>query len=704
MNSKEILDCLFRPKSVAVIGASATPGKIGYSVVYALLAGKYEGDIYPINPKQDEIQGLKAYPSVLDLQGKIDVAVITVPAKVVPSSVEQCGQAGVKGVVIITSGFAEVGDHETENQLVETCKKYNMRMLGPNILGLLSNSDKLNASFAPMLPLQGDASLISQSGALLIALDAGTYLRGVGFDKLFSLGNMADVDFADIIGWLDHDEKTKCISLYIEGLKDGRRFLEVCENMHKPVIALKSGVSKHGAAAAASHTGSLAGAAKVYGAAFSQSGVIQAENLDHLFDLTQAFEYQPPMLGDNLLIVTNGGGVGVLATDSAERAGIPLQFCPDEMQVELKKYMPDFGSAKNPVDITGGAGLEGYHKCIASGLQQEWTNGLVVLCCETAVIDPMDIAQGIYNAIQEAGEVAKTKPVTVSFVGGERCATAMRWLGDHGIPAYDDPDRAVKAIAALRQYARLQELKAADTLETIKVDREKAMDVINAARKDGRNALTEVEAKEVFECYGMNTAATKLAKTADEAVKLANKIGYPVVLKIVSPDILHKSDAGGVKVNVKDDAMAREWFDKIMANAKNYKADANIHGIAVQSMAPLGTEIIIGSINDTAFGPTVMFGLGGIFVEVLKDVTFRIAPVSKANAMQMQKEIQGAKILAGTRGEAPRDQEAMADIICKYANMIYDLKDEIKESDANPVMLYEQGKGAKVVDARIILK
>lgn len=700
-----VLDGLFRPKSVAVIGASATPGKIGYSVVEALLNGKYEGDIYPINLKLDEILGVKAYKSILDLKDKVDLAVVTIPAKLVPNAVEECGKAGVKGVSVITSGFGEVGDHETEKKLVETAHKYGMRMLGPNIIGTLSNSDKCNASFATMLPLDGSGSLISQSGALLIALDMGTYLRGVGFDKLISLGNMADVDFADIIDWLQDDPAVNCISLYIEGLKDGRRFMEVCRKSKKPVIALKSGVSAHGAAAAASHTGSLAGAAAVYGNAFEQAGVIQATSLNNLFDLTQAFELQPPMLGDNLLIITNGGGVGVLATDSAERHGIPLKFTPPELQSAFKDYMPDFGSAKNPVDITGGAGLEGYKKCIAFGLPQDWVHGLSVLYCETAVTNPMEIAQGIYEASQSAGDAIKTKPITVSFVGGERCAEAMRWLMEKGIPAYDDPDRAIAAIAGLRKYGRMMAERAAKSEgQPIQVDRAAVDAIIAAARKDGRNALTEVEAKKLFGLYGMPVARTELAASEDEAVKLANEIGYPVVMKIVSPDILHKSDAKGVKVNIKNDAAVREAYNTILANARAYKADARILGICVQKMEDLGTEVILGSVNDSAFGPTVMFGLGGIFVEVLKDVTFAVSPVSHSDALKMQAAIRGAKILAGARGEAPRDREAMATTISRYSQMILDLKDEIAESDANPVMVYEDGKGLKVVDARIILK
>ncbi len=700
-----VLDGLFRPKSVAVIGASATPGKIGYSVVEALLNGKYEGDIYPINLKLDEILGVKAYKSILDLKDKVDLAVVTIPAKLVPNAVEECGKAGVKGVSVITSGFGEVGDHETEKKLVETAHKYGMRMLGPNIIGTLSNSDKCNASFATMLPLDGSGSLISQSGALLIALDMGTYLRGVGFDKLISLGNMADVDFADIIDWLQDDPAVNCISLYIEGLKAGRRFMEVCRKSKKPVIALKSGVSAHGAAAAASHTGSLAGAAAVYGNAFEQAGVIQATSLNNLFDLTQAFELQPPMLGDNLLIITNGGGVGVLATDSAERHGIPLKFTPPELQSAFKDYMPDFGSAKNPVDITGGAGLEGYKKCIAFGLPQDWVHGLSVLYCETAVTNPMEIAQGIYEASQSAGDAIKTKPITVSFVGGERCAEAMRWLMEKGIPAYDDPDRAIAAIAGLRKYGRMMAERATKSEDQpIQVDRAAVDAIIAAARKDGRNALTEVEAKKLFGLYGMPVARTELAASEDEAVKLANEIGYPVVMKIVSPDILHKSDAKGVKVNIKNDAAVREAYNTILANARAYKADARILGVCVQKMEDLGTEVILGSVNDSAFGPTVMFGLGGIFVEVLKDVTFAVSPVSHSDALKMQAAIRGAKILAGARGEAPRDREAMATTISRYSQMILDLKDEIAESDANPVMVYEDGKGLKVVDARIILK
>jgi acetyl coenzyme A synthetase (ADP forming)-like protein len=699
---REALNKLFKPKSIAVVGASGTPGKIGYTVLDNIIREGFKGKIYPINPSCEDILGLKTYASVMDIPGECDAALITVPAKFCLQVVDECGKKGIKGLMIITSGFSEVGRRDLEEEMVATARRYGMRILGPNIVGYLSNSDKLNASFAPFLPYKGKATLISQSGALLIALDASSFTRAVGFDKLVSNGNMSDVNFADMIEWLDDDENTACITLYIEGLKDGRAFIEAGKKARKPIIALKAGVSAHGAAAAASHTGSLAGAAKVYGAAFQQAGVLQATDLNDLFNRTLALSLQPPLKGENLLVLTNGGGVGVLATDAAEKFGVPMKFAPEDVQAELKKHMPEFGSAKNPVDLTGMAGNDWYYKTVIFSFAHKWVDGLVVLYCETAMTNPMEIAQSIKKAIDDSG--VKGKPVIVSFVGGERSDKAMRWLVEAGIPAYGAPDLAMNAMGALSEYHKLKSGAAEEIAKPEASARKKALEIINKARADGRDSLTEIEAKEVFAIYGMPVTSTSLATTEDEAVKLSAKIGYPVVMKIVSPEILHKSDAGGVKVNVKDEKGVREAYQAILKNAKAYKADANVHGIAVQEMAPWGTEVILGSVNDPSFGPTMMFGLGGIFVEVLKDVTFRVAPVSKKQAQSMLGEIRGAPILAGARGEAPRDKAAMANVIGQYSAMILDLQDEIAESDANPVLVYEDGKGLKVVDARVILK
>jgi acetyltransferase len=408
------------------------------------------------------------------------------------------------------------------------------------------------------------------------------------------------------------------------------------------------------------------------------------------------------MVGDNVLILTNGGGVGVLATDAAESAGIPLKFAPDSVQEELKKNMPSFGSAKNPVDLTGMAGNDWYYKSTKFAFAHSWVEGLVVLYCETAMTNPMEIARSIHKAVTETG--IKDKPITVSFVGGERSEEAMQWLVEQGIPAYNAPDLAVHAMGTLHEYAQLKDINSDPIDNNVVVDQKAARQVIKKVREDGRNSLTEIESKQIFSAYKMPTAQSILATSEDEAVKTAKEIGYPVVLKIVSPDILHKSDAGGVEVNIKTDEEVRNAYHLILDNAKKYKADANIHGILIQEMAPWGTETIIGSVNDPSFGATVMFGLGGIFVEVLKDVTFRVAPISNREARIMLDEIRGGPILDGVRGESPRDKEALARVLELYALMIKDLEDEIKESDANPVLVYEEGKGVKVVDARIILK
>lgn len=699
---REVLDGLLRPNSIAVIGASNTEGKIGYTVVENLKKSGYAGDVYPINPGEDEVQGLKAYGSVLDVPGDIDAAVVIVPAKIVPKITEECGKKGVKGLIVIASGFSEVGREDLEQQVVETAHEYGMRVLGPNIVGILSNSYDCNASFAPFLPLEGKAALVSQSGALLIAIDAATYTRRVGFDKLISIGNMSDVNFADLVAWLGEDENTACISLYIEGLKDGRKFISNSLQAGKPIIALKSGVSAHGAAAAASHTGSLAGSGKIYEAAFEQSGVVRASDLNNLFDRTLVLSLQPPMQGDNLLIITNGGGVGVLATDAAERFGVPLRFAPEEVQTELKKHMPEFGSAKNPVDLTGMAGRDWYQDSVRYAIAHDWVDGLVVLYCETAMTDPLDIAKGIKEALDDAG--VEEKPVTVSFVGGEESEEAMQWLVENGVPAYDAPDVAVNAIAALREYAQNRQLSAEPFTRYEDVDEEAARAIIERVRENHCCGLTEIESKKVFKAYGLPVAKTELSTSEEEAVRLAEEIGYPVVMKIMSPDILHKSDAGGVKVEINDADEVREAYKTIMANAKEYKADADIQGIAIQEMAPWATEVILGSVNDPTFGPTVMFGLGGIFVEILKDVTFRVAPVAPEQARRMFDDIKGAPILAGARGEEPRDRQALAEVLSRYSQMIHDLGDEISESDANPVLVYAEGEGVIVVDARIILK
>ena len=695
------LRAFLHPASIAVIGASNNPRKIGHAVVRSLIKSEYAGRIYPINPTSEDIQGIKAYPTVNDVPGDIDAAVLTVPARLALDVTRDCGEKGVKALIVVTSGFSEVGEHTLEEKLIRIAKGFGMRVLGPNVVGILSNAEKMNASFAAFLPFPGKASIISQSGALLVAIIASTYTRGIGFNEMVSIGNMGDLQFADFIEFMDADDATSCIAMYIESLNDGRRFIETCRNASKPIIVLKAGTSARGAAAAASHTGSLAGIARVYEAAFQQAGVIHAMDVNNLLDRTLALSLQPPMKGDNLAILSNGGGVGVLSADAAERFGIPTTAMPQDLQDTLMNWIPSYGSARNPVDLTGMGDAERFHHITRETIHHPWVDGIVIQICESQLLDLVEIVKGVHRAIDES-EI-KDKPVTVSLIGGDRAVEASRWTIDHGIPAYNSPDLAINAMAALRELARNRAMLADTALPEVGRGADAARDVIMRARQDGRLGLTEIESRQIFDAYGLPVARTLLAGSADEAVSNAEELGYPVVMKIVSPDILHKSDAGGVLVNLADEAAVRNAYNIILENARAHSADAVIHGVAVQEMAPPGTEVIIGSIHDPAFGPTVMFGLGGIFVEALEDVTFRVAPVGPPQARAMIEAIRGVAVLHGTRGEAPRDLAKLAETISRYAHMVAELGEEIAESDANPCLVYAEGEGVRIVDARIIL-
>lgn len=693
------LKALFEPQSIAVIGASRKEGSIGYMVVKGLLDSKFAGKIYPVNPNADEILGVKCYKAATEIGAPIDLAVLTVPAQFAIAATEDAGLAGTKVVAVITSGFSEVGRRDLEEQLVETARRYQMGLIGPNIVGILNNPAKANASFAPYLPYPGSIALVSQSGALLIALDGMTWINKIGISHMISIGNMADLDMADFIDALNQDPYTTAITLYVEGLKDGRKFLESVKSSQKPIIAIKAGISQRGELATASHTGSLAGSSQVYGAAFKQFGVNSARDLDDLFVRSIALSMMKPLMGDRVVVITNGGGAGVLATDAAERYGVPLTDPPQELKDAFRKWMPDFGSPRNPVDMTGMAARPHYSGACLDALKHPWADGAAILYCETAVTDPQDIAEGIYQAYQDGGA---TKPVVVSLIGGERCLKAGEWLKLKGVPCYFDPAEAMSALGALREYGRYLERKEAAAFSSYTdVDKAKVRSVLDTVKSEGRTALMEIEAAAVFHAYGLPLAESILAGDQEEAVQAAEKLGYPVVLKIASPDILHKTDAKGVKVGISNPAEVRTAFTEILANAKAYKAEAKIAGILVQEMAPKGgTEVIFGAIKDVAFEQTIMFGLGGIFVEVLKDVTFRIAPISVTEAKSMVMEINAYPIIKGARGEKPRDQEALADALSRLSQLTIDFP-EIKELDANPVLLYE--KGMIVVDARIIL-
>jgi acetyltransferase len=699
-------DCLktmFRPKSIAVIGASSKPGKIGYEVMDNIISYGFEGKVYPINLRETEILGKKAYKSVLDVPGEIDFAVIAIPAKYVASVLEECGKKGVKTAAIITSGFGEVGDIEAENKLVEIAEKYNMAFIGPNIFGIVYAPENLNASFGPADVKPGKLAFITQSGALGIALMGWTITNKIGLSSIISVGNKAQIGESELLeNYLKEDPNTKAVLLYVEGLIDGRNSMKVFKEvgMKKPIIALKSGRSKRGAAAAASHTGSLAGADKIYSAAFKQVGVLRAINASEAFDWARCITNNPRPIGKNTIIITNGGGVGVMATDACEDHNIRLYDDQDTLQKLFmhEEIMPDFGSTKNPIDITGQGGEMAYKNALRVAMKTKEIDAIVVLYCQTATTNPDLLADYIIEVLDE---FKKKKPFVFSGIGGTAVEEMIDKLNENDIPAYDLPEKAISSLSALNRWSDfVEEQQKLGKIKPLKLPLKEIQEIIDTVRAEDRIQMLEHEAKEIFKLCNLNVPAFALAKTSKEAVKAAEEIGYPVVMKIVSEDIIHKSDAGGVVVGPENKDEVKDAFEKIMQNAKDYKKDANIRGIFISKMVPKATEVIVGVIRDPTFGPVVMFGLGGIFVEILKDVIFRVAPITKTEARRMIDGIKTKELLYGARGTTPCDIDAMVNVIYIISQLVSQI-DGIKELDINPLFALE--KGASVVDARITL-
>jgi acetyltransferase len=697
------LKYMFKPKSIAVIGASKKPGKIGYEIMDNIISYGFQGELYPINLKETEILGKKVYKSISEVPGEIDFVVISIPAKFVPAVLEECGKKGVKSAAIITSGFGEVGDIETENKLVEIAEKYKMPFIGPNIFGIVYAPTNLNASFGPADVKPGKLAFITQSGALGIALMGWTITNKIGLSSIISIGNKAQIGESELLeNYLKDDPDTTAVLLYVEGLHDGRGSMEVFKEvgLKKPIIALKSGRSVRGAVAAASHTGSLAGSDKVYSAAFQQSGVLRAIDASEAFDWARCITNNPKPKGKNVVIITNGGGVGVMATDACEDYGIELY----NDQAKLKELfykdeiMPPFGSTKNPVDITGGGGELAYKKAIEAAFQAKEIDAIVVLYCQTATTNPDLLADYV---IEEVNQHKSKKPFVIASIGGEAVEEMVDKLNENQIPAYDLPEKAISSLGALYRWSNfVKRHEGLGKSKPIKLPLDEIKAIIKNVRKDNRIQMLEDEAKEVFKLCGLEVPPFGLVQSKEDAVEMAKKVGFPVVMKIVSEDIIHKSEAGGVMLGIKDIIHVEEAFDTIMLNAKAYKKDARIKGILVSNMAPKSTEVIIGVSKDPTFGPTVMFGLGGIYVEIIKDVVFRVAPFPKDEALHMIDEIKSKEMLYGARGQKPADIDALSDTIYIISQLVSQI-DDIKELDINP--LFAMHDGAVVVDARITL-
>jgi len=695
-----MLDDFFCPQSVAVIGASRDPEKLGYAVLSNLKEGGYPGRLYPVNPKADEILGLKAYPSILDIPDPVALAVIVIPYRFVPATLEQCGQKEVPAVVVISAGFREAGREglEREWELIETARKYDLRLIGPNCLGVIDTATPLNATFAAGMPPRGPIAFMSQSGALGTAVLDMAMAGRIGFSKFASLGNKADVSEIDLLQAWGDDPASRVILIYVEGLPDGQKFIEVARKVtrDKPVVAIKSGVTASGSRAVSSHTGSLAGSEAAYKAAFRQAGVIRATSMEALFDYARALAYQPLLRGDRIGIVTNAGGPGILATDALEHAGMDITHLSRETTGALTDYLPGAASVANPVDVLGDALSDRYEHAIRLVLDDPNVDGLMVIVTPQAMTEIEKTAHAVGCMAQEAD-----KPVLACFMGEARIEAGVDILWQYGVPNYPFPERAAAALAAMSEYRRERGRPIFEP-EPCEVCIPLVRELFDRVRADGRVSIGDAEAWTVLECYGFTVPQSRLAKTPEEAIEIAEEIGYPVVLKIASPDILHKTDVGGVKLNLRSADDVRDAFDLMVYRAGRYVPGAHLWGCQVQQMVPGGREILLGMSRDPQFGPLVAFGLGGIYVEVLKDVAFRVAPFSRQEADEMIREIRSYRLLEGVRGEPPADHEAMVDALLRISQLVTDFP-EIVELDINPLVVFEEGRGAMAIDMRLVL-
>jgi acetyl coenzyme A synthetase (ADP forming)-like protein len=700
MNRQAGIDILFNPHSIAVIGASETKGKLGNDVMRNLIDSGFSGRIYPINPRGGEILGCTTFRSIKEIHGEVDVAVIVIPAQYVIEAVDECGQKGVKALVIITAGFKEVG-HEglrAEHAIIEIAEKYGMVVQGPNCLGIINTHAPYNASFSAGTPSKGTIAFASQSGALMTGILDWSLMERIGFSKFVSLGNKAQLDEADFIEAFGRDSDSTFILLYIESVVDGRKFMDACRKViaHKPIFVVKSGISAAGARAASSHTGSLAGSDTAYDVAFRQCGVSRATSMAELFDIANVFDDMHLPKGNRVAIITNAGGPGILTTDACEVMGLEIaRFDPDTIEY-LKKNLPPAAAVYNPIDALGTAQPEDYALCIESSLREENVDSVIVLLTPQAMTKAAETAQVIVDAHRQYPE----KPLIAVFMGGNSMVYPRIVLTDGGIPVFDFPERAVHALSELYKYTVNRDSLKDEATPVFATDSERVKAIIKRVREDNRRVLLGSEAHAIAEAYGISVARIRLATSASEAKRLADDLGYPVVLKISSPDIVHKSDIGGIRIGINTPEEVESAFVEVVENARKHMPRAIVYGVDVQEMVETGKELIVGCSRDIQFGPLIMFGAGGIFVNYLKDIAFRLAPMTRLDASSLIDETKIGNLLKGVRGELPSDIAAVEETILRISQLVTDFP-EIVELDINPAFAYEKGKGVSAVDVKI---
>ncbi|MDA3897695.1 MAG: acetate--CoA ligase family protein [Desulfobacteraceae bacterium] len=696
----EKLNAIFSPKSVAVLGASSSPGKVGHDIFANILRGGYTGTLYPVNPKARSILCVRAYAGILDIPDDVDMAMIILPPKIALSAVKDCVQKGVKGIVIVSAGFKEVGGEgaKIEAEIAGICREAGIPLVGPNCLGVINPHPdiRLNASFSTHLPEFGNIPFISQSGALCTAVLDFALERGYGFSKFISIGNKAGVDEYDLLEYYHKDPETNVMMIYMEELKLRPGFVDQVKHItsgHRPtpVLVIKSGKTASGAKAASSHTGSLAGSEAVYNAIFDETGIIRADTVDNLFNYAGAFSARRIPAGNRIAIITNAGGPGIIATDMTEMSGLKLAAFSEKTDALLHECLPPTANFHNPVDVIGDASSDRYENALSAVIQDDGVDGVLMILTPQSMTDAIGTAKAIVNIYQ-----SNEKPIVCCFMGVVDVSSGVSFLQEHHVPVYRFPEDAARSLGKLYEATRWLNRSIMPQYE-LTFDRKRAREIVNDCRASGKSILGEHDGSELLKCYGFQSPPLATATSPQHAGDLADKMGYPVVMKIISPDILHKMDAKGVVIDLKTRESVENAYADIINNAKAYKPDAKITGVLVEKMLEKGQEVILGVNRHPGFGHLLMFGLGGIYVELFKNVTFRLAPIGRNNARRMIRSIRGYEILNGYRGKPKADVEQIEKLIVGLSSLVTDIP-EIKEMDINPLIVHELGKGATVAD------
>jgi acetyltransferase len=700
------LETIFHPKSVAIVGTNNVKGTVPHDILDGILKADFTGIVYPVSPREKSIKGIKAYKYVIDIPDEVDLAILVFPSSVNHMALEQCGQKGIKSVIIISAGYKEVGEagRQKEQQLIDIARKYDMSFIGPNCLGVINTAPgtHLNASFAREMPERGNIGFLSQSGALCTAVLDYARAKHIGFSKFISFGNKADISEIDLLYYLMKDEETKVILMYLEEVSDGKALMkaarDVIQQSGKPLLIIKSGRTREGASAAASHTGSLTGMDEICDAAFEQAGILRCDNIEEMFNKAIAFAYQPPPLSEKVAIITNAGGPGVLTTDAAISRGLKLAKFSGETTRVLKKALPATANINNPVDVIGDARSDRYLAAIQAAFDDPDVAGVFVILTPQSMTDIETIARDVTKIAE-----GQTKPIYASFMGEKDVAVGVDLLQQHKIPHYILPESMCSSFQAVYHFHKTLKDREHKLPEIKGIDGPEARKRMGKALSNGRSYIPEVETIEILESYGMPVPRGKLATSLEEAVAVAEDIGYPVVMKVVSDDIIHKSEVKGVELNLGNAREVGEAWNRIHEHVSAAMPDARIQGLYVIKMIKGSEEIILGIKRDPSFGPVLLFGLGGIFVEIFKDVSFGVAPLSREEAKNMVEQTRAFEILKGIRGRNPRDMDSIVDALLRLGRLAEDFP-EIEELDINPLFVFDEGQGSLIGDARMIVK